>query len=540
MKKLFISALLATTLLAVACTKTNEPTDGGEVTPPSGDVSFTLGVNHIEGSAELFDSESTIANVAVAIFTKGGSFHSAVTPRLEGGRYTFELEEGNWRIWVLANAQTATQLSETLTAGESREGDFLALTVDGVLAAGRRIPMLSAHAMEFYRDPAKHTLLGDAEMVRMAARVDIINAVDNLTITRVVVKSRAVTGAIGTASMPAGTDYLDDKALNNLSVEGSYTSPTIIAGEIYSYENLNTAGDDAMKVVVDYNYLDEDHQAEFTFNEGVRRGNLYSLQFTFDGHVRDHQAATWGRGGRLTADFSSQVLRNRELAIFNFAATNVKSISAEGVVTFCATNNEVPYYTQWKQEFETDVYTDAEGNRWRVPTQEEMSLMMISGINYAFYTSGTRDQLDYSETLPGVLFGVSGAGGTGDSDFWTVPSVGTGYSQSTIYAVRFSGTAQMAAYSYRFVDNAVCNIRVKALDFMESAPAKAVVCDEAFWDDYLEFNFYAPSSNNAYVWTSTQSDQYSAWRLTLTSSNLALYGNMKTSAQTGLRLVRAE
>ncbi len=128
---------------AVSCTE-NETTPA-PVDETNCAVSFGLGFGTSTGDAELFDNESKISNISIAVFEKGGSFHSVFTPKFDGEDYTFEIEEGNWKMWILANAQTPEALSGLLTE-TSRESDFLNLTVNGTVAKDRKIPMVSANS----------------------------------------------------------------------------------------------------------------------------------------------------------------------------------------------------------------------------------------------------------------------------------------------------------------------------------------------------------------------------------------------------------
>lgn len=530
MKKSIISVLLATSLFA-SCTKSDDNTRTVTASDP---VSFGLGFMRSDGEAELFDHESKFANVAVAVFTKGGTFHSVFAPAREGDNYAFDLEEGNWKFWVLANALTPETLSELLTPGVSRESDLLELTVENSLAKDRRIPMVSASAIEFYRDPARRTSLGEIEMERLAARIDVVNAVDELTVTRVVMKSRTVAGTLGNGGIVEGTSHIEDVAFNDLGLEGSSTEPTLFTGNLYSYHHPGDTN--APTVEVHYTYFGEQYSKEFAFDGSLVRNHLYSIQLVHRGSEIDHRVQTWGHGGRIVEAFSPNAVANRKLAINHFMPTNVKTL-AGGVVTFCADDLDPGYSSQWSEDWGTATYTDAAGNEYRVPTLDEMRLIAIGEAN-VIGTSGPREVLDVQEALPN-LFGVAGSGGNGTSDYWVVRTGEPGdVPYHTVYAIRFKNTRQVAAYRYRFESNSIFSVRVKALGI--AIPTKEEVCDEAYWaEDHLEFIFPINGTTSRYwtadVYPNTGLDQ--AMGLVISNSEIAVT-NINKSNQANLRLVR--
>ena len=522
-------------MFAVACTE-NETTPA-PVDETNCPVSFGLGFGTSTGDAELFDNESKISNISIAVFEKGGSFHSVLTPKFDGENYTFEMEEGNWKMWVLANAQTPEALSELLTE-TSRESDFLNLTVNGTVGKDRKIPMVSAQAVEFYHNPETPTTLGGIEMVRMAARIDVVNAVNGLTITRIVMKSRATAGTLAGHTTEVA---LEDKAFNNLTLEGNSDEPALFAGDLYSYYNPNTSGADAPSVEVYYTYLGEELSKEFTFDTQLTRNNLYSVQFVFHGEELNYKADTWGYGGVATATFSSYDLPSRRLAVYRFARTNVKTLDqGTGLVTFCDDNNEFGYYSQWSADFATTTYSDAAGNNYRVPTFDEMRLIAVD-TQFLLGTVQEKTVLNEPETIPD-MFGVAGSGGAGTSDFWIVPNgISGGGLNHTIYAVRFKNTMQAAAYRYKFESNSLMSIRIKATGM--AIMTQEEVCDEAFWaDGYIEFEFPIANINgDTHYWTATAVDNNlnQAFRLLLSTINTAVWPYSRTNTAY-LRLVRVD
>jgi hypothetical protein len=532
-----LSGVIAATALLASCTRSDDPV---RLTVAASPVAFTLGFTSSDGQAELFDHESRFAGVTVAAFTKGGSFHSSFAPAREGDHYVFDMEEGNYKIWVLANAHSAQTIAELLTPGVSRESDLLALTTDGALARDRRLPMVSASAIEFYRDPQRRTSLGQIEMKRMAARIDVVNGVDGLTIDRVVMRSRAAVGTLDHQTVPQGSAHLEDKAFNDLGLEGSADQPALFTGHLYSYANHNASGEGAASVVVHYTYLDERHSTEFAFDGRLDHNHLYSVQLVHRGGQIDHRAASWSHGGMAVEYFSPLALPNRRLAINRFAPTNVETLNeAKGLVTFCADNSTAGYATAWSADFAGTTYSDAAGNSYRVPTPDEMRLV-APDIRGMLSTASEGEALNVEEILPN-LFGVSGSGGQGLSDYWMVRTGESGdVPAHTIYATRFRNTLQAAAYRYRFDDQTRFSIRVKAIGM--TPPTKEQVCDEAYWaEDYIELVFPVGGTRST-LWTDAKDERYpidQALALILSNSEIAVT-NANMSVRGNLRLVRAE
>lgn len=523
MKNLFISALSAAALFMVGC-QDIEAFIPGSVSEASGPVvSFSLGfASSTEGSAELFDNESKFSNVTAAVFTKGGTFHGAFTLLPEAGRYSFDLEDGNWKLWVLANAQSAAELTQLLTVGTSREADLLRLTVAGTLAKDRRIPMISASAVEFYRDPEKSTLLGGVAMRRLAARIDVVNAVDELTIDRVVMYSRATAGTLEQGAVVENA--LEERAFNDLMLVGDSEEPTVFSGSLYTYDNLGT-GADAPRVVVHYTYFGEHSSREFTFAQ-LTRNNLHSIQFVHRGTKLDYNAATWSTGERKLAEFSAYEIANRALLVYRFAKTNVQSYTKnETVVTFAASPTSLGLTRPWNGE--GTIYTDAAGKKYRLPTRDEMRLI-APDVAYMLQVNEPNEILDQDEVLPN-MFGIMGGAGT--SDFWILNNGGAGNIGHTIYALRFKNTLQNAAYRYKFDSNSMLSVRIKAVDAMHP-PGKDIICDEAYWsepDEYIELLLPISNLSDTRYWTSSENEaiQGQGSLLILSDINIAVTGGEK-------------
>jgi hypothetical protein len=278
----------------------------------------------------------------------------------------------------------------------------------------------------------------------------------------------------------------------------------------------------------------------------MERSNLYSIQFVYSGDELDYRANTWADGGRRTALFSSFDVPNRSLAIYHFATRDVSRL--DGTTVTFQTNASMPLYAgRWDATVMGATYTDAAGRHYRVPTLNEMKLIVPETTTGRYVFSAPEldpelgdpivtESVNVSEPLA-ELFGVPGSGGNGTSDFWRVPVNGS-RTDAIVYAIRFKNTEQSSAYRYHF-ENGAWTIRVKALGLM-SLPTKDEVCDEAYWQDgYLPFTF-AATNNNRY-WTATE-------HATSTNSAYYLYpfevrmeiATLDKSGNCSLRLVRVD
>lgn len=557
---LFLSLPILAALIC-GCTKEqqNEPEkpddpDTPVVTEGKG-ITFKLAIPETGNGeiAETFDFENEIGDIAAIVFSQDGTFSGLYEPETSAGKQSIDLPEGSYKMYILANTHLKENLAGRLTEGASTEEDFLGLDINAELSNGALLPMAS-QAQEFTYNPEEGTDLGTIEVSRMAARIDILNGVEDLTINGITMKNRAVSGTVGQAG-----GSMED-ATYETAIEGNSQTPGIFAGNIYSYQNLST--ETAPALTISYTYLGQQQEAQIAFENGISAGSLYSVQLVLGENTVQYTADTWEEGGNIIESFSAQEALNQKLAVANFAATNVKTIDMEaGSISFCSTNNsedrntssDASAFVAYDMAFEQSVYTAEDGSKWRVPTVDEISLL-FPRTSYLLQVSYATERLDVGESLPD-MFDEPGSGGAGTSDFRIVETGepdGKGTPYCTAYAIRFKNTAQAAAYRWNMVnfgegnDNACLSIRIKALG--ETAPTLDEVCDESYWEsEYLEYLIplagQASGQNrgrNAYLWTCSPCDGYVGF---VYRAELAINMNITMSDMYGpynLRMVRAE
>ena len=207
--------------------------------------------------------------------------------------------------------------------------------------------MVSAEAVTFTCSEETGADLGTVELDRMAARIDIVNAVTDLTVDKVVLKNAVIAGNITGEAMPSG-DIFEDAACEE-ELSGDPESPAVLS--LYTYDNLLT--DDAHLPSVEITYT-------FAGPAALVRGTLYSIHLVEEGAELDYSVEGWTAGVSAEEYFSMQDALNSKLAINYFAATNAHSFDFENrtVVVLCKTNNstesgsdDASWFGNWDETF---------------------------------------------------------------------------------------------------------------------------------------------------------------------------------------------
>lgn len=534
-------------MLCGALLSCNKDEDRETPEPPiemtGGDVLFSVPAPDIAASsvrAVLFDSE--------------GLYYDALTPDDTAGRLRVKVPAGDYRMWVVAEADMDAGL-ESLEQGVSTEADFTALAVDRQITDDASVPMVSSGAVAFTCDADNGADLGTVELGRMAARIDIVNAVTDFTVDKVVLKNAVIAGSITGEAMPSG-DIFEDAACEE-ELSGDSESPAVLS--LYTYDNLLTDDAHLTAVEITYTFAGEQSVKEFTLMEGEQpaalvRGTLYSIQLVEDGAELDYSVEGWTSGASAMEYFSLQEALNSKLAINYFAATNAHSFDFENMtVSLCKTNNstvadseDASWFGFWNETFAGE-FTGDDGQKYRLPTLDEMLLIGTKQMFTIRPGGYSKDVLDMSEPL-GDVFGIPFSGGNGTSDYRS-----TTEGNQCCYAIRFKNTLQQAAYRYEMVtddvENAYMSVKVKAIGF--EMPTIDEVSDEAYWvDGYLEFDFPLCGQSSGqnrgqlgYYWTATYDQTYpdvtdKMYYLAINSGDVRMNSNKKTNAKYNVRLVK--
>ena len=257
---------------------------------------------------------------------------------------------------------------------------------------------------------------------------------------------------------------------------------------------------------------------------------------------------------------------NAKLAVSNFAKFDAASIDeAAGTVEFCTELNCTSSgWFEWSADWETKTYSNG-GKKYRIPNVYEMLLLMPGyddsegHVSFAYPVDNTVKEVLTQEIL-------GGKGGEGTSYFRSsAEEIEVGVDPKTaygVYALRFMGTEQRAAYFYRWYNTgsgttAYLSIRVKAVAD-DSYTIDEIADNEEFWSkEYIEINIPAcgmnfngtimlPGASGDY-WTSTSGglaqdnpdqDTYAVC-LSFTDTNAFLGDANKTNLQ-NVRMVEVK
>lgn len=582
------------------------PSDGNRVEFTLGGSTRAAGDNDTHSTLAATDNEKKIDNLIAVTFTEDGNYYKTFDAGYDADSQTasFDIEKnGTYDIWFVANADET--LSEALFAltdqnanSQVTADDLLALLVsqqvgkqDGV-EAWHPFLMLSTEAK---RIVSKHGVTTDGGLVlmrRLAVRIDLVNAADGVTINSVSFINRTKQSRLGASNdMNFSTpDALyETKTYDGLSLTGNFEAPVELKETIYSYENVETEAEGEHLPAIEIKYtldgLKFTHTVEFfdsTDPSGakhlaLKRNYLYrivltrQLDLTFDIIVDDWDKAEAFQVNDLPFEEHDQAALNAKLKVNMFTPYNVLSLNKDTKeVTFyeklatsreeCPTTSYFTYgwlagqadgtYSSNGANTDTDlrnaILTDAEGNKYRIPTLGELQLLAPTQTpaaerpyvddngkwlkdpdgngNGNFYPNWPSHSLwkyrmptfdqdgnDYAftETLymtNDESFAPNKAGETitGTSYLrqgknilrtisYTDDETTTLLNIYSVYALRLKGTSEFAAYKYEYCeDNGLhyFSIKIKALPADSPLTIDDITDNASFWNSgYLEFKF---------------------------------------------------
>lgn len=523
-----IISILASVAVMWLCGCTHDTTPGGTACEGNR-VEFTLaGITPAKGTRAVGDNDTAKPDAGAAIDTeKKVTSLIAVTyekqPSGDMGFYnTFDVtvtddgcsfdiaKDGRFDIYLVANADPAlTEALKGLDAG-SAVSDFEEQIVSQAPDAANAFLMTSPEAIKVISYSGEIADCGEVSLRRLSVRIDLINKADGLTINKVTFHNRVVKSQLMTPNAMISTpDLTEDKLYDNIDLVGSFDVPTEYKSQIYSYENLSRAGEATVPTLdVEYTFDGEPYTHTIEFIDAndpdgiaplaLKRNHLYRIsigrkiepEFTIE--VLD-----WTNEDAFNIDeIPFQAQMNAKLAINNFASANVATLTegdgaAAGTVTFTTSEpNTTSQYFAWDSKWATSVYYNAaDNNYYRVPTKDEMYLLFPSTTTPIQFIEVMDGASEITETLPSRLFGsTSDNGGEGKSVFRNAAKGGITRADlpayPVVYAIRFKGTAQCAAYRYEIKDveptTGYMEIRIKALQ-PNTLMTIDEVANEAYW-----------------------------------------------------------
>ena len=461
------------------------------------------------------------------------------------------------------------------------------------------------------------------KLVRNVARIDIENTIEGLVISQIFFANRAVksvlwnddntsTVASDAASM-AGKTYTV-AADHSLNADVTATTTGKYEAEIYTYEQYATADNVpslsftytlngkqynkplGLEFKKDGNYVPLKRNTKYTVK--IKMGNnKINFEITVLDYVdgETYTLSVDALADKETAIRPDQTELNEALMVNMFTEYNVASIAGSTVTfeTSLHNNESAPgnstnaveggYYT-WEAAMQLQSLVDDQGTAYRLPTAGELNLLLPDWSitnkvtkhpwwnDAASNTDGnvmTEDEFTETVYLRNKADGYRESGENYDFRGKSRMKKGTQKTEVTygnavynvypVYAYRFKGTDQFAAYRWESKEieggsgenDRYFSIKIKALsNYHDSDVTIDEIADEAFWaDGYIEYTFpasgyYHYQNNNltnrgvnGYCWSSSRNSETNARNLNFNLNN-ANVNNNNVGNKFPLRLVK--
>ena len=535
------------------------------------------------------DAEKKVTSLLAAAYEKqpsgGMGFYRAFDVTVTDDGCSFDIaKDGRFDLYLVANADPTLEGAVKALGAGSPVTELEELLVEQAPDADNAFVMTTPEVLKIISYSGEVADCGEVSLRRLSMRIDLLNKAEGLTITKVTFRNRAVKSRLFTPNaMLAEPGAVEDKEYPDLNLVGSFDVPAEYKSKIYGYENLSRRGEATVPTLdIEYTYLDQPytHTVEFLDRndpEGLaplalKRNYLYRI--TVGRKVEPEfgiEVVDWTNEESFNVDdITFQAEMNAKLAINHFAGANVKTIDeAQGTVAFTTADpNNTSAYVAWNEKWATAVYyNETDGTYYRVPTKDEMYLLFPDETNHVRFDEAMDGTSEITETLPEKLFGSKETnGGEGKSWFKNAAVVGGSGSPAypIVYAIRFKGTAQCAAYRYEVKNSdqpatGELEIRIKALQ-ANSLLTIGEVSDEAYWgnpadgdtdaENQLVYHIAATGykqpghedigsqGSNSFFWTSTEADESKAHSAGHNVNEILMTSYPKVAAGT-LRLVKA-
>ena len=535
------------------------------------------------------DAEKSVTSLLAAAYEKqpsgGMGFYRAFDVTVTDDGCSFDIaKDGRFDLYLVANADPTLEGAVKALGAGSPVTDLEELLVEQAPDADNAFVMTTPEVLKIISYSGEVADCGEVSLRRLSMRIDLLNKAEGLTITKVTFRNRAVKSRLFTPNaMLAEPGAVEDKEYPDLNLVGSFDVPAEYKSKIYGYENLSRRGEATVPTLdIEYTYLDQPytHTVEFLDRndpEGLaplalKRNYLYRI--TVGRKVEPEfgiEVVDWTNEKSFNVDdITFQAEMNAKLAINHFAGANVKTIDeAQGTVAFTTADpNNTSAYVAWNEKWATAVYyNETDGTYYRVPTKDEMYLLFPDETNHVRFDEAMDGTSEITETLPEKLFGSKETnGGEGKSWFKNAAVVGGSGSPAypIVYAIRFKGTAQCAAYRYEVKNSdqpatGELEIRIKALQ-ANSLLTIGEVADETYWgnpadgdtdaENQLVYHIAATGykqpghedigsqGSNSFFWTSTEADESKAHSAGHNVNEILMTSYPKVAAGT-LRLVKA-
>ena len=438
-----LSKILLTLFVSVflfsSCTETEElPTPAG--VENHGTFRIRVAGSGSASRAASEGNEGVVSSILACMWNRETAAYSLVEGKQIGDEWYFNVEEdAGYSIRFYANAtdETRAALESIPEISESYhiQNDYNNLLRNVVVDQepdGDKFLMVSSNLYSVNTSiSAGSKDLGSINFQRIAARFDIVNRADGITINKVTFKNRTIqTACISPLEWVTDENWYEDHEYDGLNIVGSSTAGDEEEGHkllrtIYSYRNFDmdehrptleieyteTLADgksETRKHIVEFIDPDKEGKAPLAINSN----RLYTITLTKAYKLNFEVKATdWENGEEFNEteltvndlNISSEIQQtmNNRLAVNRFAKTYVKSLDvATGKAELFATRPNIddydiangPYF-----KFETleqaglfdpesdkhfiSLTDDASDKKYRVPTAGEMMLIFLNRPN---------------------------------------------------------------------------------------------------------------------------------------------------------------
>ena len=566
--KIFSIALCALSLLG-SCTAEDMPGKPG-VNEPG--VHLTLGGAAAKSltraaTEAAADEEKDVRTLHAVLFDTHEGFYDTVEARRDGDGWSFIVEkDATYEVYLVANANEAL-ISTLRSIDKGTKADDAEKGLESVIAnqapgEAYQFLMLSKYPQKVTTRITETENLGEVRMERLAARFDIVNQAEGVTVDKVTLNNRTVRSSLVTRNLMPSESYWFENESYTVDLVGDKEEPAKCERVIYSYENYSgKETNTVLSMTVEYTEkgVRKTHEVEFIDPAkkdrtplAIKRNNLYRVVLTKAGKLDfDLQVADWDAPEalemtdlRLNLPADEQEELNKRLLVYDlFTEYNVKSLDKENrKVTFydelapaledCDPSSYFNYQELWDAGICKNgaVLTDDNGNEYRLPTSGELQLLVptynLSNSLHSFPTFGNSRPLK-NEYQENVTLKNKDDGYKATVDYSNVtsylahsknvyplfdPSSGPIYTRPS-YGIRFKDTNQYSAYRWQVsnLDNdVICfSIKIKALPLDSDITIDDIVDNVTFWkENYIEINMpclgYIPNQNQALTDFSTR------------------------------------
>ncbi len=417
--KRILSALLGLALLAGGCANEDMLPGGVSSNSPGVHVRLTgvASPSKTRATVAAEAGERTVNSVLAVLFDTHEGFYKTVQATQVGDtdEYTFIVEkDATYTVYLVANASADLRTAlESIPAGTPLEDSVTdqncleTIVADQAPDAAGDFLMVSKYPEKVTTRITETQSIGEVHMIRLAARFDLLNKAEGVTVDKITFENRAVRSSVLTSNtMSTQSDWYETKEYAP-NLQGEPEKGNVWTQQIYTYENHAVKGDFMLpKLTIDYTENGQQKKHEIDLIDpsqttgttmAIKRNHLYRIilskasKLDFALEVVDWESEENAQYADIPLVLPKNVQDslNRQLLVYDlFTEYNVKSL-ADGKVAFfdhhttdMAELNPDQYFNETKlknagllAQYPGGTVKDDEGNSYRLPTFGELQLL---------------------------------------------------------------------------------------------------------------------------------------------------------------------